>query len=130
MREERGFLLLETVLLGVFLLLMAAAFSLPRHAAQLRGASAARQTAVLLAQQELVELELLARSKKPAQAVRTGWLGPEADLRRHARPYDVAGSIEPQQGGWRLQVVVSWIAQEAQASVTLEKWVGAHDNTG
>lgn len=118
--------MLETALIGVFLLVMAASFALPRHAVQLRSASAARQTAVLLAQQELVELELLVRGRRQAQPLSVGWLGPEDDLVRHARPYRVEGSAEPQPGGWQLRTVVTWTAREEEASVTLERWVGAH----
>ena len=64
MRRERGFLMLEAALLGVFLALMALMFPLPRQAAALRQASTARQTAVHLAQQELVELAAAARQSR------------------------------------------------------------------
>ncbi len=126
MRREQGFLMLEAALLGVFLALMAAMFILPRQAVALRTASTARQTAVHLAQQELVELETSARLSLPRETVRTGWLGPAEDLARHARAYEVRGEIVPDAAGWQLQASVSWEVRGETASLTLGKWVGAH----
>lgn len=126
MRRERGFLMLEAALLGVFLALMALMFPLPRQAAALRQASTARQTAVHLAQQELVELAAAARQSSPQEPVHTGWLGPDEDLSRHVRAYEVMGEIVPDAAGWQLRSSVSWEMHGAVVSLTLEKWVGAH----
>ena len=64
--------------------------------------------------------------RSPQEPVHTGWLGPDEDLSRHARAYEVMGEIVPDAVGWQLRSSVSWEMHGAVVSLTLEKWVGAH----
>lgn len=122
-----GFLLLESAILGLLLVVMAGFLVLPRHTAAVLRMEECRTTAIFLAEQELAELESRARGGTLADGI-YGWLGPAEDLDGRPAAYEVAGTAQKDGArGFALTVRVSWQDGGKVQDVRFERWVARHD---
>lgn len=121
---EKGYILLEVVVVGILVIAIATSFSLYARADGLRAGDAARSTAFFLARAEIAEIEeMVATGKLMSDSF--GYLGYDSDLRQNGIEFKVLSEIKPIKDGlYEAIVTVSWnIAEreERNGSATLAR---------
>lgn len=122
-KPETGFFLMETVVLGIIVLAVAAVMQLYPQAAALSAGEGTRQGAVFLARQQLAYVSQKADAQKQLPA-EISWQGETSDLQRGNTSYRVTTTCQPSDTGvYTVTVEVNWQNRGRDAALTLKKEV-------
>ena len=132
LRGQQGWMLLETILLGLILIVAVSCLPLYQQAIALRQADGARTTALFLAREEYSRIQWQADhnfSALPAGDI--GWLGAPAVLHGNGGAYDVCAVVGSGDDVSRLLTVsVYWQSGSQHGLVTFERLLVAHPLKG
>lgn len=127
--REAGFFMWETLLSGLFLLLMAGSIGLYARAITLKSAAAEQNTAIFLARAQIAyaQSRLDTEGKLPAEFM---YLGDEQDLLKDNIHYQVTSKVSDLGGIYQLQVIVSWEVQGRAKQAEFSRMLGKHGLKG
>ena len=115
--KQRGYILLEVMVLSVVVMAMAVSLHLFQQAQVVIQADSARLSGVLLAQEEFARLEW-AMDQGGLGEGEYGWLGDAQQLAQENQSFAVRASVRAEtEAVWRARVTVQW--QSAVRSGTL-----------
>ena len=121
LREERGILWMDALMLACILAAMAGCMHMYQISAQLRQENALQTTAVYLAESELDYLEA-AEFEGALHAGSYAWLGLPEDLAQHGGSYEVRADVEEDGAAmWHASVVVTWTFGSRSESIRMER---------
>lgn len=127
-RAQQGWLLLETIVLGLMLLAAVSCLQVYQKSVELRQADGVRTTAVFLAREEYSRLQC--RADRAAAAVRPttyGWLGSPTDLQANGGSYTVEAVVgDGHDGCLPVRVAVGWQTSGHSGTVTFERMIVPH----
>lgn len=121
--KEDGFFMWETLLAGLFIVLMAGSLGLYVKAAELKEFADGQGAAVFLARAQIsyAQSRLDQEGKLPAQMP---YLGEEKDLEQNHVRYHVAGRSSQEGDMWQLEVEVSWEMKGHEKKVVFSRQLG------
>ncbi len=121
LREERGILWMDVLMLACILAAMAGCMQMYRVSVQLRQENALQTTAIYLAESELDYLEA-AEFEGNLHAGSYDWLGLSEDLAQHGGSYDVRADVEADGAAmWHASTVVTWTFGSRSESIRMER---------
>ena len=118
-KAEQGYILLETLIVGVVLLAMVASMRLYRQAVRVEGFDSVRTAGIFLAREEFSWLEWQAE-QMGLTAGRVEWLGDERALTIPAGSgqFAVAADVTPlTDNTWHVLVTVAWPGDKKQETM-------------
>ncbi|SHK93303.1 hypothetical protein SAMN05216582_12524 [Selenomonas ruminantium] len=125
-QAQEGYFMLETLLTGVFLLLMASSLGLYAKAVSVKNTAAEQTAAVFLARAQI--------SYAQCRLDRDGilppdlpYLGNEQDLRQNNRTYQIESHISQKGRHYELQVTVRWEVQGCDKNVAFKRVLSRHE---
>lgn len=128
--SQQGYMLLETVVLGVIVLAMAACLRLNQQALALEAMDSARTTAIYLVREEFSRLEYEA-DQGTLQAGTAGWLGDEADLTRNGASFRIKAEVrEVSARVFSAQVSAAWESGQKTGTLQFERLLCRHEWEG
>lgn len=133
LRDQRGWLLLETTLLGLILIVAVSCLPLYQQAIALRQADGARTTALFLAREEFSRIQCQMDNNNfmamPSGTI--GWLGAASALQENGGTYDVRAVVGAGDADGRLLTVsVDWQSGSQHGLVTFERPLVVHPLKG
>lgn len=128
--SQQGYLLLETVVLGVIILAMTACLRLNQQALSLEARDGARTTAIYLVREEFSRLEYEA-DQGNLQPGKVGWLGDEADLMRNGSNFRVEAEVrEVSTHVLSARVIAEWRTGVKKGTLHFERLLCRHEWEG
>lgn len=118
-RGERGFMLLEVLVLVMVILACLASVRMLDRAAQLNAADGARSQALFIAREELERLNYLGANGR-LTAGTYSYLGDASDVQVGAVSYTPEATVTADGDVYMARVVVAWEAPTTRGSVELE----------
>ena len=127
-KGQQGWLLLETIVLGLILLAAVSCLAVYRQAVELRQVDGVRTTALFLAREEYSRLQCRADRKENAVWPGIcGWLGSPGDLQANGGSYSVKAVVgNVIDGCLPVTVAVDWQATGHSGTVTFERVIVMH----
>ncbi len=121
--KQQGFFLLETVLVGILLMVACGAFGLERSAQVFCTRDAAVMTAAFLAQEQFACIE----GKKGLSEGTVAWLGAgENPVQRNRKSFQVKSRLQRDSmyaGLWLATVIVVWQEADCNKELVFQRWV-------
>lgn len=120
-KSERGFILLEIIVLGLVIMASLGAVRMLDRAARLNAADGARSQAIFLAREQLERLNYQG-AKGYLVTGRYYWLGEAADTTRGEVTFEPVADVAETAVAdvFSVQVVVTWNSQQTSGQVELE----------
>ena len=128
LRGQRGWLLLETIVLALILIAAVSCLQIYQKALEMRQVDGVRMTAVFLAQEEYSRLQCQADQKKgTVRPITCGWLGNDEDLQANGGTYSVkAVIVDGVDGCLPVTVNVDWQTAGHSGTIIFERMIVLH----